>query len=139
MESAPLIVSVRDMRRLEALLASPAGAAAPMAALLEGELVRADVREAADIPADVVTMNSEVVCIDEESGKEFVVRLVYPQDAGSGQKTGQQRVSVLAPIGAALLGLSVGSSITWPLPGGRETRMRVKAVTYQPEAAGKQE
>src|SRR5690606_6337585 len=102
------------------------------APLLEGELVRADVREPKDIPPDVVTMNSEVACVDENSGKEFVVRLVYPQDANPSE----QRVSVLAPIGAALLGMSVGNSITWPLPGGRETRVRVAAVKYQPEASG---
>jgi len=132
MDPVPLIVSTRDVRRLEALLASPTGASSHTAELLEAELLRADVREPGDIPADVVTMNSQVTCVDESSGKEYLLRLVYPEHADASES----RVSVLAPIGAALLGLSVGQSITWPLPGNRVSRLRVAAVTYQPEASG---
>ena len=128
----PLIISDSDMRRLEALLASRAGAASPIAEQLEEELLRAEVRPSAEIPPDVVTMNSEVVCVDESSGSERRLRLVYPQqlDGSAGQ------VSVLAPVGAALLGLSVGQSIEWPLPGGRVTHLRVAEVSWQPEASG---
>lgn len=131
----PLIISERDLSRLEALLASPAGAASPVAERLEAELLRAEVRPSAEIPPDVVTMNSEVVCVDESSGAERRLRLVYPQqlDGSAGQ------VSVLAPVGAALLGLSLGQSIEWPLPGDRSTRLRVTEVTSQPEAAGRQD
>lgn len=130
--SPPLIVSERDLSRLEALLASPAGAASPIAERLEAELLRAEVRPAGEIPADVVTMNSEVVCVDESTGSERRLRLVYPNqmDGSPGQ------VSVLAPVGAALLGLSLGQSIEWPLPGGRSVRLRVAEVTWQPEASG---
>jgi regulator of nucleoside diphosphate kinase len=57
---------------------------------------------------------------------------VYPREA----RDGTGCVSVLAPIGAALLGLQVGQAIDWPLPGGRTKRLRIVEVPYQPEAAG---
>jgi regulator of nucleoside diphosphate kinase len=127
-----LIISIRDARRLEALLASPAVRGSATAALLEQEIARADVRDPGEVPADVVTMNSELICVDEDLGTERRLRLVYPDAAGSSAQT----VSVLAPVGAALLGLSRGQSIDWPMPGGRTARLKVSAVLYQPEAAG---
>ena len=127
-----LIMSSRDTRRLEALVASPVFAAMPTGALLEQEIARADVREPADIPGDVVTMNSSVVCVDEASGAEHTVRLVYPDVADASR----HYVSVLAPLGAALIGLAAGQVIDWPMPGGRTARLRVERVLYQPEAAG---
>jgi regulator of nucleoside diphosphate kinase len=58
--------------------------------------------------------------------------LVFPRDAdGSADK-----VSILAPVGSALLGLRFGDSIEWPIPGGRTIRLRVLSIQYQPEAAG---
>lgn len=128
----PLIISTRDYRRLEALLQSDAGAASPVADRLEQELLRAELREPPQVPADVVTMDSDVVCIDESSGTERRLRLVYPRDADAAAG----HVSVLAPVGAALLGLSVGQSIEWPLPGGRTTRLKVTAITSQPGGTG---
>ncbi len=127
-----LILSARDVRRIEALLATPQGEASTVAAALEAELLRGDVRQPDQLPPDVVTMNSELVCLDEASGNERRLQLVYPEaaDAGAG------KVSILAPVGAALLGLRTGQSIDWPLPGGRCTRLHVQAVLYQPEAAG---
>lgn len=127
-----LIISARDARRLEALIASPQAEGSAVAEALEDELLRAEVREPQDIPADVVTMNSKVVCIDETSGVERTLQLVYPD----GAQASEHAVSVLAPVGAALLGLSVGQSIEWPLPGGRRTRLRVDRIIYQPEASG---
>lgn len=128
----PLIVSAQDARRLESLLES-AGAQAPeVARQLERELARAEIREPSAMPPDVVTMNSQAVCIDETTGSRHVLRLVYPRDAGAAEGN----VSVLAPVGAALLGLSAGQSIDWVLPGGRATRLRVVEVLYQPEADG---
>lgn len=130
-----LVMSVRDVRRLEQLLASDEVAGSPVAEALEGELLRAELREPGAMPPDVVTMNSEVLCIDETTGAERVLRLVYPADADASKG----HVSVLAPVGAALLGLAVGQTIEWPLPGGKSTRLRVKAVLYQPEASGSTE
>lgn len=129
----PIIVSTHDARRLEALLAAPGAADADVVAALETELARAELREPASIGPDVVTMNSQLRCIDETSGAMHELRLVYPRDAGAAPGN----VSVLAPVGAALLGLSVGQSIDWPLPGGRTTRLRVDRVLDQPEAHGR--
>jgi regulator of nucleoside diphosphate kinase len=131
MQRPSLILTTQDARRLEALLQGNAGRASPMAPLLEAELARAQVVDDAEVAADVVTMNSRVVCEDVATGERHEFELVYPHetDAHGG------RVSVLAPVGAALLGLAAGDVIDWPLPGGRTTRMRVVAVPYQPEAA----
>lgn len=132
MHTPRLIMSVRDARRLEALLASPVFAGSEEAGRLEEEIARADVRQPSEIPADVVTMNSSVVVEDEGTGVQRTVRVVYPDVASACP----QYVSVFAPVGAALLGLSVGDAIDWPMPGGRLSRLRLKAVLYQPDAAG---
>ena len=84
------------------------------------------------MPPDAITMNSTARFRDESSGEERELTLVYPRDAdGSPDK-----VSILAPVGSALLGLRAGQTIDWPLPGGRSTRLQVLEIRYQPEAAG---
>ncbi len=76
-------------------------------------------------------MNSRVHCRAESSGKDYHLTLVYPQDAGN-----EGCVSVLAPVGTALLGLSVGQHIDWIGPNGKVLKLTLLAVEYQPEAAG---
>lgn len=127
-----LIVSSIDFNRLETLLDSPALRRLPAAAALLQELDRAEVLPPERIPGDVVTMNSTVECIDELSGERHQLTLVYPNDAN----VEKQRVSVLAPVGSALLGLSVGQRIDWQAPDGRHLRLRVTGIGYQPEANG---
>ncbi len=131
MERPSLMMTTQDARRLEALIASPRGISSPMSALLEQELARAELVEADRISPDVVTMNSRVICKDEISGEQHEIELVYPHEADPSKG----RVSVLAPVGAALLGMIVGNTIDWPIPGGRTTRLRVLAVLFQPESA----
>lgn len=130
-EPPRLIMSIRDAQRLEALLARPELAGSATARLLEDEIARAEVRDPGDVPPDVVTMNSEVLCVDVDTGVERTLRLVYPDGVADSDS-----VSVFAPIGAALLGLGEGQSIDWPLPGGRTSRLRVEKVLSQPEAGG---
>ena len=89
----PLIVSSRDLARLEALLDSPVLSRHPAAIALMDELNRAEVRAPEDIPSDVVTMHSRVECEDIASGEEHVLTLVYPNEAD----VERHRVSVLAP------------------------------------------
>ena len=126
-----LVLSRLDVDRLEALLEQPAQAG-PAFDALRDELARAEVREPRDVPADAITMNSTARFRDEASGEEREMTLVYPRDAdGSADK-----VSILAPVGSALLGLRAGQSIDWAVPGGRSARLRVLGVRYQPEAAG---
>ena len=122
------------MDRLERLLDSVSPLHTPGLDALRHELDRAEVVAPDAIPPDVITMNSTARFIDEVNGKEFELTLVYPDDTLMTHGT----VSVLAPVGSALLGLSVGQSIEWPLPGGRKMTLRVLEVTYQPEATRKQ-
>jgi regulator of nucleoside diphosphate kinase len=128
----PITVSSRDLARLEQLLDSPGLRHVPAALALGEELERATVLAPERMPADVVTMNSTVHCVDELSGEHHHLTLTYPNEAD----VAHQRVSVLAPVGSALLGLAVGSVIDWQAPGGRDLRVRVTAISYQPEAAG---
>lgn len=128
---APAITITRlDLQRLERLLDSLEDFG-PGAEALEKELARAQVVGHDEVPSGVVTMNSRVHCREESSGKDYHLTLVYPQDAG-----GEGKVSILAPVGSALLGLSVGQHIDWPVPGGKQLKLTLLAVEYQPEAAG---
>lgn len=121
MESHAVVVSEQDYGRLSAMLAklSP-----EQAELLEEELARASVVPQQKLPPDVVAMGSRVKFRDLDTGSEFIVTLVYPQDAS----VDANRVSVLAPVGAALIGLKVGQSIEWPLPRGAKRRLSVVSV-----------
>lgn len=99
---------------------------------LEAELERANVVEPDEIPQSTVTMNSTVKFLMESTQEEFELTLVYPKDAdGSGKK-----ISILAPVGSALLGLSQGDEIEWPKPGGGLVKVKLSEVVYQPERAG---
>jgi len=128
-----ILVTRHDLDRLHALIAGVVSERnAEAAEALESELARAQVVDPAEIPADVVTMNSRVRFVDETTGTEREATLVYPQEASASEG----RISVLAPVGAALLGLRKGDSIDWPLPNGRTKRLRIVDVIWQPEAAG---
>jgi regulator of nucleoside diphosphate kinase len=98
---------------------------------LDDELERARIVPPSEIPADVVTMNSELALRDLDTGEEMVFRLVFPAEANADQ----HRISVLAPLGTAVLGYRAGDTIEWVVPG-RTRRVRVEKVLYQPEAAG---
>src|SRR3546814_20073705 len=86
--------------------------------------LRAAICERPDIPPDVVTMGSSVTFIDEKSRAERTMRLVYPAEAD----IAEGRMSILTPVGAGLLGLSVGQSINWPDRGGIEHRLQTVAA-----------
>ncbi len=98
---------------------------------LENELDRAHVVDPSAIPHDVVTMNSQVRIEDVDTSMENVYTLVFPSEASIPDK----KISILAPIGTALLGSRVGETVDWPVPAGMRT-VRIKEVLYQPEAAG---
>lgn len=130
MSSPTIIITRLDLQRLERLLDS-LDEYGPGAEALETELARAQVVGHGEVPAGVVTMNSRVHCREEASGKDYHLTLVYPHEAGP-----EGTVSILAPIGSALLGLSIGQQIDWPAPGGKPLKLTLLAVEYQPEAAG---
>ncbi len=127
-----IILSTTDAERLERLLDSVDEADFPGKADLEAELSRAIVMDAKDIPPKVVTMRSTVRFRIESSSEERCLTLVYPSDVDESGRT----ISILAPVGSALLGLSEGDEIDWPKPGGGTLRVRIDEVTYQPERAG---
>lgn len=130
MTTTPITVTRLDLQRLERLLDS-LDEYGPAAEALEAELARATVVGHDEIPPGVVTMNSTVRCREEGSGKEYHLTLVYPADIG-----GEGKVSILAPVGTALLGLTTGQSIDWPAPSGKTLKLTLLEVEYQPEAAG---
>jgi regulator of nucleoside diphosphate kinase len=98
---------------------------------LENELDRAEIVMPQAIPQDVITMRSRVRLRDAVSGDESVYTLVFPHEAD----VGQGKISVLAPIGTAMIGTRVGETIEWPVPAGLKC-FRVEAILYQPERAG---
>jgi len=127
-----ILLSARDVERLESLLATVRNDTSPHKAALEAELERADIVEPENMPPSVVTMNSTVRFITSSSAEEFCKTLVYPKDM-NGEP---DRISVLAPVGSALLGLSAGDQIAWPRPDGGGMQVKIVEVVYQPERAG---
>lgn len=133
MSSLPAItLSSLDHLRLTNLIERVSVKDFPGVTALEAELDRAEVVEPRDMPADVISMNSRARIRLHNSGEEREITLCYPADADADSG----RISILAPIGSALLGLAVGQQIDWPLPDGSYTRIEVLAVSYQPEADG---
>lgn len=126
-----IIVSALDAERLEAIVdLLPASAIESKNALLD-ELGRANIVEADQMPDTVVTMNSTVRFEITSPKEEFCMTLVYPSDIGNGIN----QISVLTPIGTALLGLAEGSQIEWPRPDGQPVYVRILKVLSQPRHA----
>ena len=98
---------------------------------LEEELEEAQIVAPREIPSDVVTMNSQARVKDVDSNQEMIFTLVFPAEADyEGGK-----LSVLAPVGTALLGYRAGETVEWEVPSGLR-RLKIEQVLYQPEAAG---
>lgn len=128
----PIVVSSLDLERIEELLELKPHRDSAGAASLRAELSRANVLDPKEMPGDVITMNSTAIVIDESNGETRELSLVYPRDAdGKANK-----ISVFAPVGSAMLGMQVGQSIDWKVPDGRDLRLRIKNISYQPEASG---
>ncbi len=98
---------------------------------LEGELNRAKIVEPQEVPGKVITMNSRLVFRDVEDESRSEITLVFPEHSD----VDQGRMSVLSPIGTALLGYAVGDELDWTVPGGTR-RLKIEELLYQPEAAG---
>lgn len=123
-----LVVTSQDFDRVQEAMRSASGVDVDR---LDSELARAQIIDQKEAPRSLVTMNSEVTYEDLKSGKRHTVRLVYPRDANARKN----QISVLAPLGSALLGLRDGQKVEWPMPRGIR-KMKVVEVVYQPEAAG---
>ena len=134
MSGKPIQVTAFDLERLKKLLLDAQRTSYRKSAYLsqlQTELGRAEIVESSKVSGNVVTMNSRVCLVDLDTGKEEVYTVVFPEDADAAQG----KVSILAPIGTAMLGYEVGDVFEWDVPAGKR-RWRVKRILYQPEAAG---
>lgn len=127
-----IIISSQDLHRLETMLEHQHTQTATMQHL-ENELARAKVVEPEQVPTNVVSMNSRVSLTIAPSTQSVEIALVYPHDF-TGDKS---QVNILAPVGAAILGLAEGQSIEWPQPDGQLMKIKIEKVIYQPEREGK--
>lgn len=133
MKKPPITVTTTDLSRLQSLVNSARqDTRVPVELLdaLEGELARAKVVPPWELPPDVVAMNSTIWFQDEETGEEECYTLVYPTQAD----VSQNRLSVMAPIGTALIGYRIGDVIEWKVPAGI-SRLRITRVEHQQESA----
>lgn len=125
-----IYITQQDMKRLRPLIEGVKNSRDDLRGL-QAELEHARVVTPADVPADVITMNSKARLLDLDTGEEMIFTLAFPGNAN----IENDRISVVAPIGTAMLGHRVGDEFEWEVPAGA-VRLRVEEVLYQPEAAG---
>jgi regulator of nucleoside diphosphate kinase len=122
---APRItLSADDFERLSALVQAATSSSPQVAEYLAGEIGRAHVLAAGRCPQDVVCMNSEVEFRDDSTGRVQTMTLVYPNEADISNR----KLSVLTPVGAALIGVRAGEAITWETPNGDVRSLTVLSV-----------
>ncbi len=128
-----IIVTTADFDRLQELVDSPKYRAthATLLAALKEELERCKVVEVGGVPKGVITMHSRVRVRDKEEDEPQTFTLVYPREAD----IMEDKLSVLTPLGTALLGMKAGQVVKFDAPGGAR-KLKVERVLYQPEAAG---
>ena len=125
-----IFITESDMNRLHPLIESIKNPREDLRGL-QAELEHACVVTPSDVPPDVITMNSKARLRDLDTDEEMVFTLVFPVTSS----IEHDRISVVAPIGTAMLGHRVGDEFEWEVPAG-SVRLRVEEVLYQPEAAG---
>ena len=133
--TGPIHMTASDMRRLIALVKDyrQQGREEANLDVLDEEIHRALVMDAERrLASDVVTLDSRVVVVDLDSGKETEFTVVVPSDVDGGEG----RISVLDPLGMAILGYRTGQEIDWDADG-RRRRWMVRRVIHQPEAAAR--
>ena len=134
MKNRSVYITEQDMKRLQELIEAEKGlnvAKGSDLQVLEAELDRARLLAPSAVPEDVVTMNSKVELIDLDTGTAMTYTLVFPDKAD----IDENKISVLAPIGTAILGCRTGDVFEWQVPEGSR-RLKIKKILYQPESAG---
>lgn len=126
-----LYITQADMERLRSLIEIGSVQDGAYLQSLEEELDHARIVLPEKIPSDVITMNSTVRLQDLDTGEEKIYTLVFPGKT----EAGQNPISILAPVGTALIGYREGDVIEWDVPAGTR-RLKVLEVVYQPERAG---
>ena len=132
MKNRNILITVTDHAKLRSIVAAGAlfDRSGGEAKALQCELERAQVLQPDDIPPDVITMNSRAELLDLETGEHMEFALVLPSHAN----IDDGKISILAPLGTAMLGYRVGDEFEWPVPFGMR-RLKVIQVHFQPEAA----
>lgn len=130
MDTRVIYITEADMKRLCPLIEGMKNSRDDLRGL-QAELDHARVVTPMDVPPDVITMNSKARLRDLDTGEEMIFTLVFPGNAS----IEHDRISVVAPIGTAMLGHRVGDEFEWEVPAG-SVHLRVEEVLYQPEAAG---
>jgi regulator of nucleoside diphosphate kinase len=134
LQTGTIYVTEQDYRRLTGLIEITRernGVDIEYLNTLEAQLDRAEIVDPKRIPANVITMRSKVRLKDLVNGETKIYSLVFPTEANFSEG----KISVLAPIGTAILGYKLGDSIEWPVPSGVR-KLKVDEILYQPEAAG---
>lgn len=129
-----ILITPTDYRRLERLvdqLAASARLDEARIQALDDELARAQIVDESRLPPDVVTMETEVDVVDVDTAERLRICVVFPQAAD----VDQGRISILAPVGLAVLGMREGDEFTWKTPS-RVRKLRIERVIHQPEANG---
>lgn len=127
-----ITISSLDVERIEDMIDSLGDESIPGIDELLKEIERAEIVDPEKMPNNIVTMNSKVTFQEVNSGKTFSMTLIYPKD----QLPDEETISILAPIGSALLGLKEDDQIEWPKPGGGSLLVKIIEVIYQPEREG---
>lgn len=132
METRTIYITHTDHTRLKQLLDNPVLKREKNAMRdLVTELKRAEIVPSREIPSDIVTMRSRVNIRERGTGESSSITLVFPFEAN----IEEGKISVLAPIGVALLGYRVGDIVTWNVPSGTR-EFEIAKIEYQPESAG---
>lgn len=124
----PIVLRTTDAERLSMLAAQTETRSPVVASLLLEEIDRAEIRPDDQVPPTYVGMHSIVDFLDEARGATRTVQLVYPREAD----IASNRISVLTPIGAGLIGLAAGQAINWPDREGKERLLRIVRVSPPP-------
>jgi regulator of nucleoside diphosphate kinase len=119
-----ITLTEKDYSRLKNLLESQSNDT------LEEELERASIIKDDLLPVDLVTMNSRFVYRTENDGENHEMSIVFPHEADPAE----HKISILAPLGMALLGLKVGQSINWKFPDGKTKTLTIVEIKEQPHA-----
>jgi len=134
MTSRTIYITEFDVQRLSDIIKDPSKVGVGESESLQklkSELATAKIVAPKNIPSDCITMNSVVLYKDADTGEEDTITLVFPSDSDPAEG----KISVLAPIGMAMIGYRVGDVITWKVPDGVR-HLKIEKICYQPEAAG---
>lgn len=134
--NTPIVLTERDAAKLASALrhvSPPSSRTAGDVEALEALLDSSQIVPAAAVTPDVVTMNSRVTVEELADERSYTVTVVYPTEADPDRS----RVSVLSPVGLALLGMRVGEEVTVDVPGRARRALCIRDIEFQPEAAGR--